>query len=223
MKKLNFLDRLFPPKYNFHQYLSEQAALTARGVQALSAWLTDCYQVPDDQWNITGESVPSPENHRLVIFYADKADEIRLKMEADLIEAFSTPFQRQDIYFLSVQMDKIIEAARTALRVVESIAVKPDQVIDDMAQELAQGTMKFAEAVDRLESNPIAARNFIAEMRRSQAAVESRFLQGLADLYQSADPIPAMRYREVYVQLRNGSRAMESTVDILHRVVVRLV
>ena len=100
MIKLNFLDRLFPPKYNFHQFLSEQAALTARGMQALSAWLAECCQLPDDQWVVAGETGPSPENRRLVIFYADQADEVRLKMEADLIEAFPPRFSAR-IFILS--------------------------------------------------------------------------------------------------------------------------
>lgn len=221
MAKISFLDRLFPPKYNFHRQLQEQVDLTARGIRALAAWLEECRLLPEGSWLISENS--AAENRRLVINCANQADIVRLKMESELVEAFATPMQRQDIYFLSVQMDKMIESARTTVAVSEALVVQPDQAISDMAGELARGAEKFAEAVRFLELNPIAARNLIAEMRRCHIAVERRFLQELSVLYRTAEPVSAMRYREVYVQLRNGARAMETTVDSLHRAVVRLV
>lgn len=206
MKKKSFLGRLFPPKYNFYQRLSSQAALTAQGMQSLLDWMEG----------------RAPENKSLLFDCADRADTVRLTMEEELIDAFSTPFARQDIYFLSVRMDRVLELARTTIKVIETLEVEPDEITVDMARKLSQGVNKFSQAVAILEVDPIKAGSLISTIRQSQGTVENDYHQGLAVIFRSADPLLAMRLREVYAHLRNAAASLGNAVDILHRVVVRL-
>ena len=106
MKQLNFWDRLFPPKYDFYTMISEQAKTTSAGITAFRNWLQDS----------------APENAYQLRALTREADNIRLNMEACLIEAFVTPFDRQDIYSFSVEMDRIIESARALMELMIAMA-----------------------------------------------------------------------------------------------------
>lgn len=207
MGKRNFLDRLFPAKYDFYGMLREQAEITARGVKTILAWLED----------------PSTENFDLVINLTRQADTIRMGMEEKLIEAFTTPFDRQDIYYISVRMDRIIEHARIALQSMKEYDVLPDEFIVKMVQELSEGTFTFAQAVALLERDPIQARNRIQMIRNAHTAVEDFYQKGMAAIFKTADTMNAIKHYEINCQLRDAANYLSHSVDILHRIVVRLV
>lgn len=88
----NLLDRIFPPKYDFFAMLSEQAQMNAQGVNALFNWLMDASAI---------ESSALRQELKA-------ADDIRMELEKKLIDAFTTPFDRGDIYSISIGMNKVM-------------------------------------------------------------------------------------------------------------------
>ena len=74
-------DRLVPPKYDFYGRLSEQARVTSQGISAMVAWLSD----------------PQMQHFERFMHSSREADLVRMKLEEELVEAFTTPFDRQDI------------------------------------------------------------------------------------------------------------------------------
>lgn len=206
MIKKGFLDRLFPVKYDFYGMLREQADVTAQGIKALLTCIRAC-------------SLNDPD----LFMLSEQADTIRLNMEEKLIEAFSTPFDRQDIYDISVQMDRIIEYGKHTLQSITEFEVQPDDTILKMAQDLSEGTFELAQAVALLEKNPIEAQKKIERMRKAQAAVDNYYIKGMAAMFKTKDLMNAMKYHEVYSQLREAAIQLGYTVDIFHRIVVRLV
>lgn len=207
VKKKGFLDRLFPPKYDFYGMLTKQAELTAQGVAALADWLKD----------------PGAANSEKLLQLAAEADLVRMKMEEELIEAFSTPFDRQDIYTFSVRMDRIIEFAKFTAQDMQSYAVTADEFIVEMARALSAGARELAEATALLESDPKKVEEGIDEMRWTNAAISSFYREALTELFQAADPMEALKRREVYRSLKDGAEYLDLVVDVLHRIVVRLV
>ena len=99
------LDRIFPLEHDFLRMLVIQAEQTQAGVEALVTWLdTGCTGPPDEVRRIEREQ-----------------DRMRYELEEALIDAFSTPFDREDLYSLSRQMDYILNfAAETAWRCTPS-------------------------------------------------------------------------------------------------------
>ena len=206
MKKKSFLDRLFPPKYDFYGMLARQAELTAQGVAALTEWLQE----------------PSAANSERLLQLAAEADLVRMKMEEELTEAFATPFDRQDIYTFSVRMDRIIEFAKFTVLDMQSYTVAADEFIVEMAKALSVGTRELAEATALLARNPKKVEDSIDEMRWTNAAISSFYREALAELFQSADAMEALKRREVYRSLKDGAEYLDLVVDVLHRIVVRL-
>ena len=198
MENKNIIDRLFPVKYDFYEMLDNQANTNALGVNALYSWLGS----------------GSASEREALIKYVGDADKIRMNMEKKLIEAFMTPFDREDIYSISIGMDKIIS--------MQEFEVKPNDIIIHMVEKLKEGADIFSESIKGLKGNPSKAGENISKLRDTHVAIEQLYRDGMAIVFKSNDPMFAIKQREVYHHIKDASFGLEDAVDILHRIVVRL-
>ena len=207
MVKLNFWERLFPVKRDFYKMIGDQAVASTNVVGYLSRWL----------------SSRSEEDYQLLLSEADVADKCRFTMEDNLIEAFATPFDRQDIYSLSVEMDRIVEYAKSTLTEMEAFEVAEDSIIHNMVLQLKVGTDQLVEAIHLLKENPRKSQIHIGKIRKVQFGIEDEYQTGMVALFNSSDPMHALKYREVYHHIKDAEVYLGYTTDILHRIVVRVV
>lgn len=207
MANNTFWERLFPVKYDFYGMISEQAKATTNGVKTLCNWITSREEA----------------DHQLLFQRAQTADKIRFDMEHKLIEAFVTPFDRQDIYSLSIEMDRIFAYAKSTLLEMEAFAVLADKTIIEMVQQLSLGTDLLAAAIDLLKEEPLQSQNHIGEIRKVQQTIEDNYRVGMVELFNGVDLIHAMKYREVYHHIKDAATHLGYTTDVLHKIVVRII
>jgi uncharacterized protein len=207
MDKRNIFDRFFPVKYDFYEMLNKQAKLNTLGIGMLYKWVSS---------RSNGEK-------KELLAYVKEADEVRLNMESKLIEAFTTPFDREDIYSISVEMDKVIEFARSTLESMEAFEVEPNDIIINMVEKLKEGTDFLYESLKILKSNPLKSQQNILKMRESHIEIERLYRDGMVAVFKGSDPMHALKQREVYHHIKDASVNLEYTVDIFHRIVVRRV
>lgn len=205
-EKRNVIDRMFPIKYHFHQMLSIQANSNALGVGALFNWLKDGLE---DQSNALGKHV-------------EEADTVRMEMEKNLTEAFSTPFDRGDIYSISVGMNRVLKYAESTLLSMEAFNVKSDETIINMVAQLKLGVDIFSEAVSNLKKNHGKSEEAVSKIRATHRNIEKLYRDGMILVFAGADPMAAIKKREVYHHIKDASTNLEETVDVLHRIIVRL-
>lgn len=200
------LDRIFPPRYDFYAMLSEQAWLNAQGVGALLNWLTDASAMESD------------------VLYQElqAADEIRMDLERKLIDAFTTPFDRGDIYSISIGMNKVIEYAESTLLSMQAYAMASNPVIIQMVAILQKGADLFADSIDLLKTDPARIEQSIAQIRQTHDQIEQMYRDAMSAVFKSDNPMEALRQREVYHHIKDASAFLDSAVDILHKIVVRL-
>lgn len=207
MKLNNIFDRFFPMKYNFYELLSEQALLTTSCASILKHWL----QSKDHRKK---EELLQCENN---------CDEVRLRLERDLVEAFTTPFDRQEIYAISVEMDKIVEFTKYTMEASEAFNVVVDTTILDTISALAEGTDILSEMIIMLEKEPLKTIEKISHIRELQNKIEDSYREGMRILLEGTDAMYTIRQREVYHHIKDAAVYLGYTVDIFHRIVVRLV
>jgi len=205
-RKKTLVDAIFPPKYDFHRMLKEQAEETVRGVKALVDWLE--------------EGALIEPGHLMQI--EEEADEMRHSMQSILMKAFSTPFDRQDIYSISRQMDYILNSAVSTAREMKAFNVPSEKGILDMAKALLDGTMVVSRAVRMMECDREAAESSIPKARDSEHIIEDTYIESMRVVFDSEDPVRAMQKREIYHHLKDAGRNLSITVDILHRIIVGL-
>lgn len=206
MDKRNILDRLFPAKYPFYEMIDQQAKTNELAVKALYSWL----------------SSSSEADSNTLLQTVKDSDHVRKLLERDLIEAFTTPFDRVDIYSLSSGMDKVIQYTRSTLLSMKAYEVRPNDIIMDMVDNLKEGTSIFYECAKDLKENPSKSEETFSKMRDTHVKIEQLYLNGMTAVFKGSDPMHALRQREVYHHIKDASTNLEDTVDILHRVVVRL-
>jgi uncharacterized protein len=206
-EKGGLLDSIFPKKYDFLGMLYAQSEMTEAGVKALNAWL------------VQGDLSLPPTG---VADIEQQADELRRHMESVLLEAFSTPFDRQDIYSFSRQIDHILNFCLSTAIEMRAFGVCPDQPIMSMTAALQQGAEMVKEVVKVMSKDPASAQGMIRELRRRESEIEKTYVADLAVLFSTNDPMEAMKRREVYHHLKDAGRALSITIDILHRIIVEL-
>lgn len=204
-KKIRGLfDAIFPNEYDFEGMLAHQADRTLAGVRIFAGWL---------------EKNPLPEPV-LLREIEGEVDELRYRLEEKLHEAFSTPFDRQDIYSLSRQMDYILNFSRETATEMFSFGVDPDEHIRKMAGGLLYGTEQVCAAVRAISNDRAGVEQAIREARDAMRAIEADYIAGMQNLFSAGDPMVTLRKREIYHHLRDAGRALRQTVDTLHKAVV---
>ncbi|MDD1743782.1 MAG: DUF47 family protein, partial [Methanomassiliicoccales archaeon] len=201
--KLKLGDRLFPPRYDFNGMLENQANEIVKGVREFVEWLK------------VGDGAPLDE----IAASERKADQIRHEMEQLLQEAFSTPFDRQDIYSISRQMDQVMNFSYSTAIEMAAFKVDPDPAIRGMAQSLLDGMIVLAAGVHMMHGTVHDPQGMISEIRRHAREVEGAYVESMSLVFRNDDAITAMKKREVYHHLRDAARNLNSTVDILHRII----
>jgi len=197
---------IFPREYDFEAMLADQADRTVAGVSVLVDWLkTDPVTNPVDLERIENE-----------------VDTMRHDMEEKLTNSFSTPFDRQDIYSISRQMDYILNASKETAKEMYVFGVSPDTPILAMAQSLRTGTSSVARAIKVMNSDHERAEEMIREGRQAYNAIEDIYITGMAELFRTGDVMKAMKTLEIYHHLRHAGRALRDTLDILHNAVIDL-
>ena len=203
-KDIGILDAIFPMQYDFEQMLVDQADRTLDGIEEFVHWLEHA-----------AHEEPVALQHR-----EDMVDALRYDLEEKLRDAFSTPFDRQDIYSLSRQMDYILNYAHETSREMYAFSVLPDRPIMDMSHALLRGTGQLSRGIKKMNSNQKTIRTVIQEARKAMREIDDAYIYGMKDLFQTVDFMSAMKKREIYHHLRDAGRALRATVDLLHKAVV---
>ena len=204
--KQSVFSAIFPREYDFEGMLALQADRTVAGVQELVVWLKNC-------------PLCSPRELEQI---ENEVDIMRHDMEAKLINSFSTPFDRQDIYSISRQMDYILNFSRETAKEMYAFEVSPDKPILDMAEKLLSGTGCIARGIKVLNDDKEAVGMEIRHARDDYNELEEIYIAGMAELLKTSDAMHAIRTQEIYHHLRHAGRAMRDTLDILHNAVIDL-
>jgi uncharacterized protein len=197
---------LFPREHDFQGMLEVQADRTVAGVREFITWL---------------ETVPQ-KNPAELERLENEVDHLRHDMEDKLISSFSTPFDRQDIYSISRQMDYILNYSKETALEMYAFGVLPDPCIRAMAGYLLSGTECIARGVHALDGNKTLVEEEIRHARDTYNALEDHYIKSMALLLRTTDAMNAIRTREIYHHLRDAGRAMRDTLDILHNAVIDL-
>lgn len=200
-ERKGLLDGLFPPKYDFNDMLVHQAEATAKGVELLLSALQG-----------------RRDHHLSALIDLDRrTDEFRHDMERKLGEAFSTPFDRQDIYTMSRQLELVMNFARTTLLEMDAFDVGPDRCMLDMAEHLLIGTREVVEGVKALGKGLERTDRMIMKMREEEMRIEETYVLGMREAFLLPDHMMVLKKREIYHHLKDAGRALSATADILHR------
>jgi uncharacterized protein len=149
-------------------------------------------------------------------------DAITHEITTKLNKSFITPFDREDIYALSVALDDVLDYIDAGARAIIMYNIKE---ITDHARHLAkviQGlTIEINSAVSML-SKPTNLNQHIVEIHRLENEADDVYFRAIGELFQKTpDAIELIKWKELYEILENATDRCESVANIIESIMLK--
>ena len=216
----------------------------------------DFFSLVDDQCD---QAVKTMEE--LVTFMESRKNKIakhvrRMEKEGDklkrrnldiLNKAFSTPMDREDIYRAIVDVDELMNYAKSTVLEMELFDVTPDRFTLQMAVELKEGTEALRDGFAMLRKDVVLAEDCAEAVHKAERNVEKTYRNALVelfdvgfaddfgggrkeasggadDLYQRVlrDVMARVKRREIYRHLSNSADRLALAGNTLHDIIVKI-
>jgi uncharacterized protein len=193
----------------FLELLVQQAEFTVEGMETLLLYMRQ----PDES---LVQKVWSLEKD---------ADEARRILIDELNRTFVTPFDREDIFALSLAIDDILDYANTTLDEMQIFKVTPNSYIERMVSLLTEAAMEIHRGVLRLEDHPNVANDHAVRAKALENRVEHVYREALADLFRTPDDLDGvmliLKLREIYRHLSNAADRGDQAANVIGDIVVK--
>ena len=155
-----------------------------------------------------------------------EADEFRRILIDELHNTFITPFDREDIFNLSLHIDEMIDYALTTLEEMSMLKVSADEHLQTMVSLVRQEAEELAMAMHRLSANPRVAGDHARRAKKLENEVDHLYRVAVADLFTKPkdfkELMAMLRRREIYRHVSNMSDRADAAANLLGMVVMKL-
>jgi predicted phosphate transport protein (TIGR00153 family) len=193
----------------FIELLTKQAEFTVDGLQALNRYVKQ----PEDT---LASQVSEIEK---------QADEVRRILIDELNRTFVTPFDREDIFTLSLTIDDMLDYANTTVDEMVVLKVAPNSYLERMVSLLADAAMEIYRGVLRLEDHPNVANDHAVRAKALENRVEHVYRGALAELFDKPKDLDGvmkiLKLREIYRHLSNAADRGDQAANAIADVVVK--
>lgn len=203
---------IFNPKPNkFINLLVEEAKLTVSGLELLNVYL-------EQRDAKVARQISETEK---------EADETRRVLIEELMRSFVTPFDREDIFTLSREIDDILDYANTTVDEMEILDVSPTPFMQRMASLLFEAAVEIQLAVERLQTNHLkVASDHVQRAKALENRVETVYREALADLFRGPkdvkDVMTMLKVREIYRHLSNAADRGDGAANVIADIVMKM-
>lgn len=204
---MGILSWVFPKEKDFYGLLYGQSCKTVEGIEALSKYMH------------TGDVKESQR----VVEIEDEADELRRIIIDNLDNTFITPFDREDIFNLSGTMDDIVDYAKTTVEEMEIYELEPTESLISMVDILLNATRCLNTSIKYLRDHKAISAENAVKAKKLENDMETKYRLNLKELVRNEDFSYVFRMREVYRHLSNLADKIDSTANMIHHIIVKLV
>lgn len=201
------LDRLIPTPPDFFTLLAEQSTRVTSTVRNLDAFM----RTGDQQLGC----VLAEDEHA--------ADTLKMRNLHLLNRAFSTPFDREDIYRAIEALDWVVTHSKSTINEMRDLCVEPDIQMQRIVSELFTGCDALEQGFRALGDAPAEAEHFAHTARHAHRRIERLYRHALAELFQGEVTTDMLRKREIYHHLMDSSRYLHRAANVLHDIMVKLI
>jgi uncharacterized protein len=149
-------------------------------------------------------------------------DQLTHEITTKLNKSFITPFDREDIYTLSVALDDICDYIDAGARAIVMYDIR--EFNDDaraLAKTIRDISIAIKGAVSRL-SNPNGINEYFVEIHRLENVADDIYFRAIANLFKnSSDPITVIKWKELFEILENATDRAESVANIIESIVLK--
>jgi uncharacterized protein Yka (UPF0111/DUF47 family) len=170
---------------------------------------------------------PSDETAQQVARIEAAADETRRILIDELNRTFVTPFDREDIYALSLTIDDVLDYANTTVDEMVILRVEPNSYLQRMAGLLADAAREIFMGVTELIEHPHVASDHAVRAKALENRIEGVYREALGAMFNQPvdlDHVVAMlKLREIYRHLSNAADRGDQAANVISDIVVKRV
>jgi len=194
------------------QYFALFSQLTGKLKEAAAA-LVEMLQGEDENFESLSKKIKHIEH---------ECDELTHSVTRKLNSSFITPFDREDIYTLSVALDDVCDYIDAAGRSVvmynihetDQHAIRLATIIEKLVHEIHEATL--------LLENSKGMQPHLLEIQRLENEADDIYFRGMAELFKNeSDPVRIIKWKELYEILENATDRCESVGNIIESIVLK--
>jgi predicted phosphate transport protein (TIGR00153 family) len=192
----------------FVALLCDQADLAVKSLQLFQAFAS--------------EPLRQAEAARAVKEVERQGDEVRRVLVDELVQTYSTPFDREDLFALSRTIDDIIDAADEAARELFTYDIPWPEDLEQMTDALLDGARHIRLAVAELLDHPMVAADHAVRAKRSENRVDDLYHAAVDKLFDSRrETSELLKTREIYRHLKNSADRIDQSADDISVIVIK--
>lgn len=194
------------------EYFSFFSQMTEK-IQEASTVLVEMLQGERENFEIAAKKIKDIEHG---------CDEITHNITTKLNKSFITPFDREDIFTLTVALDDVCDYIDAAARAVIMYNVHD---INDHSKHLAKVIQSLAieinSAVGMLKKTD-GMNQHIVEIHRLENEADDVYFRAIGELFQNeTDAIRLIKMKELYEIMENATDRCESVANIIEAIVLK--
>jgi len=190
--------------------LRQQAEVLQRAAQALVRFVSDF----------------NAQDADIIELSEKEGDEFRRILIDELHKTFVTPFDREDIFELSLFLDDVLDYCYTTVLEMRLLDVESDKYLQEMAVRVNEAADELLLAMQRLEKNPIIALEHSRRAKHRENQVEKLYRNAVADLFAGPEDVHhvmmMLRTREVYRHISNAADQADQAANVIGKVVMKM-
>ena len=149
-------------------------------------------------------------------------DELMHKITNKLNSSFITPFDREDIYTLSIALDDICDYIDAGARVIVMYDIRE---ISNHAKDLARIIQDLAKAINAAAAmliKPNGMNRHIVEIHRLENEADDVYFRAMGELFHNGtDTLHLIKWKELYEILENATDRCESVANIIESIILK--
>lgn len=149
-------------------------------------------------------------------------DDLTHKVTTKLNKSFITPFDREDIYTLSVALDDICDYIDAGARAIVMYDIREiSNHAKDLAKVIQSLAVEIHSAISMLKKPNGMNRHFV-EIHRLENEADDIYFRAIAELFKNeTDPMRLIKWKELYEILENATDRCESVANIIESIVLK--
>lgn len=149
-------------------------------------------------------------------------DDLAHKLTTKLNKSFITPFDREDIYHLSVALDDICDYIDAGARAIVMYGITEANVHSKQLARIIQDLSKEIHGAVLLLKKADGMNKYFMEVHRLENEADEVYFRAIGELFKdTTDPIEVIRWKEVYEILENATDRCESVANIIESIVLK--
>ncbi len=205
MGKFNFWQRLFPTPVDFYGMLLCHAEKVHEGVVTFDRYLR----------------LGDPEDARRVRRIEKEADELRRTLRRAVLRAFSTPIDREDLFYLSRRLDEVINYVKHTVRDIQVLEISPAPELLEIGSELVGGSKYLVDAIRHLPQADERCAAPARAAKNKENDIEKLYPRCLKSLYEHDDIREILKQRDLLSYMTMTADRIDEVADVILHIVVK--